>query len=113
MSPLFLFIVGCDATFSPGNFWQKAEKMIQASEDGSSSQPSSLRTEKSLQRQREWEIDHARVRAHKLREERLQEYQQETKVGNAYVHQRHSAAPSHLASKHVIQLRTTCPCFTI
>lgn len=67
---------------APPEFLQKAEKLIQASEDGSSSHASSLRTEKSLQRQREWEIDHARVRARRLREERLQEYQQETKVGS-------------------------------
>lgn len=59
---------------------QDAQKLIQASDDGSSSAPSSLRTEKSLNRQREWEIDHARVRARKLREERLKGFQQEEKV---------------------------------
>lgn len=63
------------------NFTQDAEKLVQASDDGSSSAPSSLRTQKSLHRQREWEIDHARVRAQKLREERLKEFQQEEKVG--------------------------------
>ncbi|CAM9129395.1 unnamed protein product [Ectocarpus sp. 12 AP-2014] len=55
------------------------EKLVQAS-DGGSSSPSSLRTEKSLQRQKEWEIDHALVRARKLREERVQDYQQEQKI---------------------------------
>lgn len=62
------------------SFKQEAEKLIKASESGSSSEPSSLRTEKSLQRQRDWEIDHARVRARRLREERLKEFEQEEKV---------------------------------
>ncbi|CAB1109062.1 unnamed protein product [Ectocarpus sp. CCAP 1310/34] len=39
-----------------------------------------MRTEKSLQRQKEWEVDHAMVRARKLREERVQEFQQEQKI---------------------------------
>lgn len=71
---------GCSRlrTFAAG-FSQDAEKLVQAS-DGGSSSPSSLRTEKSLQRQKDWEIDHAMVRARKLREERVQEYQQEQKV---------------------------------
>eukprot|EP00752_Nemacystus_decipiens_P010775 g9584.t1 len=60
--------------------YKDAEKLVQASDDGSSSTPSSLRTEKSLHRQKEWEIDHARVRARKLREERLKDFQQEEKI---------------------------------
>lgn len=64
------------------SFTQDAEKLIQASDGGSSSAPSSLRTEKSLERQRGWEIDHARVRARKLREKWVKDVQQEEKVRN-------------------------------
>eukprot|EP00903_Cladosiphon_okamuranus_P016231 g14974.t1 len=60
--------------------YEDAEKLVQASDGGSDSAPSSLRTEKSLNRQREWEIDHARVRARKLRDERLKEFHQEEKI---------------------------------
>lgn len=51
-----------------------------ASDGDTSSAPSSLRTEKSLQRQKEWEVEHARVRARRLREKMVQEFKQEQQV---------------------------------
>lgn len=51
--------------------------------DGSeqrSSLSSSLRTEKSLQRQKDWEVDHARARARRLRQEMVARFKQEEKI---------------------------------
>lgn len=57
-----------------------AVALIQGKDGDESSVASSLRTEKSLHRQAEWEVDHARARARKLREKSRQEYDQELKV---------------------------------
>lgn len=64
---------------------QAAIALIQASEGDDSSVPSSLRTEKPLERQKEWEIDHARARARQLREESRREFDQELRVSTNWM----------------------------
>lgn len=58
---------------------QAATALLQASDDGTSS-ASSLRTEKTLERQTQWEVDHARARAQQLRAKAVQEFEQELQV---------------------------------
>ena len=59
---------------------QAAIALSQGSDGDDSSATSSLRTEKPLERQKEWEVDHARARARRLREESRQEFDQELRV---------------------------------
>lgn len=60
---------------------QAAVALLKASDTTSeTSAPSSLRTEKSLGRQKEWEADHARVRARRLRERMIAGFEKELQV---------------------------------
>lgn len=82
-------VIGCIGPYVPLSYFvpQVAVALIQGSEGDDSSATSSLRTEKPLERQKEWEVDHARARARRLREESRQEFDQELRVRtNAMLH---------------------------
>lgn len=50
------------------------------SSEGGSSLSSSLRSEKSLRRQKQWEVEHARARADRRRKQLAEAFRQEEKV---------------------------------